>query len=84
MFLPFHLVPFLCSFERYTNTKQGNRPTEEFAAELENIAEKMAAITIRRNGVATNEARTAVKTIYKGQALVAFTNGLKNNASVVF
>jgi hypothetical protein len=68
------------------NVKQNSRSAEDFAAELENISEKMTAIMIRKNNVVTNEARIAVKSIYKGKALAAFVNGLKSSLrlAVVF
>jgi hypothetical protein len=65
------------------NVKQNSRSAEDFAAELENISEKMTAIMIRKNNVVTNEARIAVKSIYKGQALAAFVNGLKSSLRLV-
>jgi hypothetical protein len=40
----------------------------------------MAAIMIRKQTIATAEAKAAVTAIYKAQALTAFTNGLKKDA----
>jgi hypothetical protein len=37
---------------------------------------------IRKNNVVTNEARITMKSIYKGQALAAFVNGLKSSLRI--
>jgi hypothetical protein len=56
--------------------KQGGKTVENFAAELENVAEKMAAIEITAHNAVNQETKNNIRNMCFGQALVAFKNGI--------
>jgi hypothetical protein len=64
--------------KKIQDAKQGKQTAEQFAEELEDIANKMAIIEIKNNGILVKEAREAIFKICKGQALTAFQQGLEN------
>jgi Zinc knuckle len=59
--------------------KQGAKSVESFAAEIENVAEKMAAIEISASEATTQETKKAIRNMCFAQAVVAFKNGINTN-----
>jgi hypothetical protein len=59
--------------------KQQQKSAEEYAAELEGLAEKISEIEISKSStLADDSAKEAIRTVYKRQALTTFQRGLND------